>query len=223
MTRYVIYALPGADHPGPTPARRLREVVTDWFARDDMREVTIDARRYGYHATVKAPFHLADGVTEADLHTLTSAVVARHHPVTIPSLKPAVISGFRVLTPTGNQEDINHLAAEVVRRIDTFRAPLTPDEYTRRRPDQLTPGQRELLDEYGYPYVLDEYRFHITLTDTLPPRRETEIDQQIAAHFSPVIGVDVLLTALAICVEPTPGGPFELLSLHPLNNQETTR
>jgi hypothetical protein len=37
----------------------------------------------------------------------------------------------------------------------------------RRRAAGLTPAQERNLIEWGYPYVLDEFRFHLTLTGSL--------------------------------------------------------
>ena len=41
----------------------------------------------------------------------------------------------------------------------------------RRRPETLSPRQRELLHRRGYPFVMEEFRFHPRLTGGLPQDR----------------------------------------------------
>lgn len=223
MTRYAVYAIPGAEgEDAPGAARHLNDTVARWYARDDVQDVTVTPRSYGFHATLKAPFRLAEDVTEADLQAFTAAFAAQRQPVVIPAPKPAALGKFRALVPTGNQNGINELAADIVHGFDGLRAPLTDREYQRRRPEELSARQRALLDQWGYPYVLDEFVFHLTLTDPLPEERIDDVDRAIATHFAEVDGVDVLLTSLAICIEPAPGGPFQLLSRHPFSNSKET-
>jgi hypothetical protein len=54
-----------------------------------------------------------------------------------------------------------------VRDFDRFRAPTTDEDIAKRVARGLNKRQRELLDLYGYPYVMDEFRFHVTLTGRL--------------------------------------------------------
>lgn len=222
MTRYAVYAIPGADDAAPGVARRLRDAALAWYARDDVRDLVTDPVRYGFHATLKAPFRLADGVTEADLQGAVSHFAAGAQAVRIPAIRPAAIGRFRALVPGERHRDLAALAADVVAAFEPQRAALTPDEIARRRPERLTDRQSELLDAYGYPYVLDEFRFHMTLTDPVPESEAARIDQAIADHFAGLLGADIPLTALAVSVEPAPGAPFRLLSTHPLDAMPAT-
>ena len=222
MTRYAVYAVPGAGPNPPTDAVNLRDAVENWFARRGARAVTVDPRRYGYHATLKAPFRLAEGTTEHDLVQAAGAFAAARDAVVLRHVAPAVIGRFRALVPAADPHDANALAADVVRHFEPFRAPLTDAERERRRPERLSDRQRELLDAYGYPYVLDEFRLHITLTDALDPVGCDAIDEAIALHFGEVTGTDVPLTALTIAVEPAPGEPFHHLASLPLRTKEPT-
>jgi hypothetical protein len=217
--RYAVYAVPGADDAAAPEAIRLREAVEGWYATDAVRDLTVDARRYGFHATLKAPMRLADGRTEAELRAAVEAFAATRAPVVIPAPRPAALGGFRALLPDGDERALTSLAEAVVRELDGFRAPLDEAEQRRRRPEHLTPRERELLERWGYPYVLDEFRFHLTLTDRVPAARAAEIDAALAEHFASVAGIDVPLTALAISVEREPRAPFELLSLHPFTDR----
>lgn len=215
MTRYAVYGIPGIA-PGDAPESiRLREAAESWFARAEVQDLTVDTRRYGLHATLSAPFRLAGGRTEEQLLAAADAFAASRAPVVIPGPRPAVLGRFRALLATGEQGELDALAAAVVREFDGFRAPLDAADIRRRRPESLTPRQRELLDRWGYPFVLDEFRFHLSLTDPVPAGRAAEIDAALDEHFARVSGIDAPLTAIAISVESVPGAPFTTLSVHP--------
>ncbi|MDP3951076.1 DUF1045 domain-containing protein [Microbacterium sp.] len=216
MKRYAVYAVPGALGSDAPEAVRLRAAAETWLAREELRDLTSHARRYGFHATLKAPMRLADGRTETELRAAAEAFAATHQPLSIPAPHVTTIDAFRALVPdSARHSALADLAADAVQAFDEFRAPLSQADVTRRRPDRLSPRQRELFERWGYPYVLDEFRFHMTLTDAVPADRGAEIDAALEAHFAQVSGIDVPLTAIAICVEPAPGSPFELLSAHP--------
>lgn len=113
----------------------------------------------------------------------------------------------------------DRLAADIVRSFECCRAPLPAEEIARRDPESLTPRQRELLSEVGYPYALDEFRFHLTLTDSLTEDDDVDaVDAAIADHFAPVAGADVPLTSIVIAVEPHRGRPFAIHSIHPFKD-----
>jgi putative phosphonate metabolism protein len=140
----------------------------------DWHDLTHDPRKYGFHATLKAPYALAPGRTEAEL--LVACEAFANTPRPIPVIKPVVgsISGFIAVVPAGPSAELERLAADCVREFDSFRAPLTSEGRARRNPTMLTPRQREYLDRWGYPYVMEDFRFHMTLTGRLnAERRET--------------------------------------------------
>jgi putative phosphonate metabolism protein len=237
--RVAIYAAPGS---GTTDAGAIavRESAERWlgrsvtgapidpiapagWTRDDVDAITVDARRYGFHGTLKAPLRLRDGRSLDELDDLVHAYARTHDAVTIPRLTLARLGGFFALIPGEDAPALQQLAGAIVTGFDHFRAPLTEAELARRRPDALPPRQRELLLEWGYPYVLEEFRFHLTLTDRIPAERRDEVERVLAAWFGDVTGGDVPLDALAICTEAEPGAPFELHSVHPLRTPHPER
>ena len=225
MTRYAIYARPGVLGDADAPeAVALCEVVEAWYARDEFSDLTVDARRYGFHATLTAPFHLADGRSETDLMEAADAFAGSREPVTIPAPAPETLGEFRALRPQGDETAIDALAADAVRDFHAFRAPPTELEVRRRRPEEMTTRERELFERWGYPYVFDQFRFHMTLTDRVSAARAAEIDAALAEHFSPLHGIDVPLRAIAVFAEPEPGAPFFVHSIHPFaaTSQEST-
>src|SRR4029078_11475674 len=94
-------------------------------AGPDWHELTRDPRKYGFHATLKAPFSLARGRTEAELLAACAAFAAT--PRSILVIRPMVcaISGFIAVIPAEPPRDLIRLAANCVSEFDTFRAPLT--------------------------------------------------------------------------------------------------
>ena len=156
-------------------------------------ELTSDPRKYGFHATLKAPFALAPGKSESEL-TAACADFARM-PRPIPVIAPVVrsIGGFIAVVPVEASDELVQLAADCVRAFEPFRAPLTPEDRARRKPERLAPRQRAYLDRWGYPYVMEEFRFHMTLTGRLDSARRGPVLDFLSRRFR-AIG----LTSLAI-------------------------
>lgn len=159
------------------PADALR-VAPDW------RDVSADPRKYGFHATLKAPMTLAPGRTEAELAAACAAFAgkARH----IPAIRPVVdsISGFIAVIPAEPVDALQQLAAECVREFDSFRAALSAEDRARRKPEKLSERQRDYLDRWGYPYVMEEFRFHMTLTGRLDTERRGPILEMLRTRFA---------------------------------------
>jgi hypothetical protein len=92
-------------------------------------------------------------------------------PVTIPSLEVRRLGGFIAVVPTEPSAALADLAAATVAALDPFRAPPSEAELARRRKARLSDRQEALLMKWGYPYVMEEFRFHLTLTGRLDRRR----------------------------------------------------
>jgi putative phosphonate metabolism protein len=165
----------GEDLPFP---ERVVRTVPDW------RALTEDPRKYGFHATLKAPMALADGKTQAELLAACAAFAEMLRPV--PVIAPVVqsISGFIAVIPGEPSPDLQQFAAECVSAFDGFRAPLTPEDRARRNPAKLTPRQCGYLDRWGYPYVMEEFRFHMTLTGRLDTTRREPILAMLQDRFA---------------------------------------
>jgi putative phosphonate metabolism protein len=168
-------ATTGEDLAFPDGILRLE---TDW------RELTRDPRKYGFHATLKAPLALASGRTEAELLAACEAFARTPRP--IPVIKPVVgsISGFIAVVPVEPSAELERLAADCVSEFDAFRAPLAGEDRARRNPSMLTTRQREHLDRWGYPYVMQDFRFHMTLTGRLPSERHGPVLTMLKDRFS---------------------------------------
>ncbi|MCC0809280.1 DUF1045 domain-containing protein [Methylobacterium sp. W2] len=128
---------------------------------------TAEPRIYGFHATLKAPMRLASGATEADLLHAAEALAAHRSPLPVGPLRVAALGDFIALVPETPPPSLGLFAAECVCGLDPLRAPLTPPERARRRPERLDPRSRALLERWGYPHVFETFRFHMTLTGRL--------------------------------------------------------
>ncbi|PWR04452.1 phosphonate metabolism protein [Meridianimarinicoccus roseus] len=148
-------------------------------------ELTERPRKYGFHATLKPPFRLANGTDAGGLARATQRLAADLAPVTLDGLALDRIGGFLALVPRGDTADLSDVAARVVENLDAFRAPLSDAELARRRAGgRLSPRQQTLLDRWGYPYTHDAFRFHMTLTG---PLARADADTARAA-LAPVLG-----------------------------------
>jgi putative phosphonate metabolism protein len=150
----------------------------------DWHEITEDPRKYGFHATMKAPISLANGKTESNLISACADFAGEKR--SIPVITPIVgsISGFLAVVPAERSNALEQLAADCVRIFDCFRAPLTADDRARRNPSGLTPRQVEYLERWGYPYVMEEFRFHMTLTGRLDETRRERVLAMLRARFA---------------------------------------
>ncbi|CAN7531375.1 DUF1045 domain-containing protein [Bradyrhizobium sp. LjRoot220] len=160
-------------------------------AEPDWQDLTSDPRKYGFHATLKAPFSLAPCRTETELLAACAAFAAT--PRAIPVIRPVVgsISGFIAVIPADPPAELIRLAADCVSEFDTFRAPLTETDRARRNPSRLTSAQRAYLDRWGYPYVMEEFRFHMTLTGRLDANRLETVMTMLRGSFS-TLGLETL-------------------------------
>jgi putative phosphonate metabolism protein len=180
-----------------------------------LSEITAEPRKYGFHATLKPPFRLAEGYEIADLRQAVTSLARSLAPLRLEGLSLAPLGGFLALQPMGDTSDLADLAAEVVRSLDPYRASLTEAETARRRPESLTPRQRELLAVYGYPYVMEEFRFHLTLTDRLGAEL-AEVQRAAETHFAGLIPQPFDLEDLCLFGEDR-AGRFHLLHRYPLS------
>lgn len=142
--------------------------------------------RYGFHATLKAPFRLTGSATTDDLDAATASL-ARALAGCELRLQVAALGGFVALVPVDVPAELTTLEAALVRGLDRFRAPLSEAEIARRRPDRLDARGREHLAAWGYPHVLDRFRFHMTLTGQLDAGAIETAWRALAAGTAPLI------------------------------------
>ncbi len=226
MTRYALYF-------APTAGSAWWRAGCSWLGRDAesgcaatpptiagvperlQRQMTLNARRYGFHATLKAPFQLAEGFDESHLLTMAAAF-ARHQsslPLDGPTVRP--LGDFLALQPEHAMHDISALAMRCVSYFDLLRAAPATAELARRRGANLSTRQEALLQRWGYPFTEEEFRFHMTLTDRL-----SGVDAEVVfalrkaaeACFSAAMETRLALDGLAVFRQVEAGASFDLIA-----------
>ncbi|CAN7440465.1 DUF1045 domain-containing protein [Phenylobacterium sp. LjRoot225] len=176
----------------------------------DLDALTADPRRYGFHATLKAPFELAEGQEEAALLAAADRMAAGLATFSA-SITPASLGRFLGFELTGDTQAMARLHAACLSGFETFRAPISEFDIARRRKSGLTPEQDARLLQWGYPYVFDDFRFHMTLTgaiasDALHGRLLTALGDYFAADVG-----DHVFDAICVFKQPVRGEPFNVL------------
>lgn len=225
MTRYAIYFAPpaasalwrfGSSVIGYDAATGADEPFLSTFGLSEMawRALTSDPRRYGFHATLKAPFELAAGRDEQRLLGAISDLAATLPSVSLDSLRVAEIGRFVAVVPAAPSDPLQALAAAVVVGLDHLRAPLTEADRARRLASPLTPRQIAHLDRYGYPYVLEEFRFHMTLTGPIADAdQRRDMRQRLEARFAAAVpSGPTVIDALAVFRQERRDGRFRIIA-----------
>ena len=211
--RAAVYWAPPVSDP-------LWELGSAWLGRDAETDRTVDQpdvpdipaltespRRYGFHATLKAPISLSGTLqtfladAEALARTLNCAI--------LPPLAVRVIGSFAALCPTEDSPALIALAAAVVTGLDHHRLLEAPEKAANRARGR-TPRQTAYLARWGYPFVLDEWRFHMTLSND--GAATAALLAAAERHFGAVLGSERPVRELAIYVEPEPGAAFRLVA-----------
>ncbi|WP_404817676.1 DUF1045 domain-containing protein [Salipiger thiooxidans] len=176
-------------------------------------EITATPRKYGFHGTLKPPFRLTG--SRAALERDLAALAARLAPAEMPGLALSRLGSFLALTPQGDTAPLSRLAAEVVRGLDAHRAPASEAELARRRKARLSPEHEENLLRWGYPYVMDAFRFHLTLSGRLEPDELEAVAQALEPVLAPLLPTPFCVAELCLFGEDRVGR-FHLLHRYAL-------
>jgi putative phosphonate metabolism protein len=222
MPRYAIYYAPerdtrlwqfGTSVLGGDPETRaaLPQLVPDGFPPDDWQILTASARRYAFHATLKAPFALAAGKSEAELFAAFEDFAQKQTPFSAPSLVPVLYGDYVTLQQSAPDARLAAIANACVEEFDHFRAPLSEKDRARRNPAGLSPRERDYLERFGYPYVFEEFAFHMTLAGPLPEARGPEVLTALSSAYDKAVSGEAFsVRSVSIFVEPGPGEAFHL-------------
>ncbi len=177
-------------------------------------DITMTPRKYGFHGTLKPPFQLADGHAADDLHSAASKLAEGLAPASCDGLQLTSMGGFLALTPQGDTSGLQRVAGACVQALDAFRAPASEAEMARRRQAGLSARQDALLQQWGYPYVMEEFRFHLTLSGRLDPEEITQWSET-AQDRLPELPAPFVIDQIALCGERS-DGCFELIHRYTL-------
>ncbi|QFS82539.1 hypothetical protein FIU97_06935 [Roseivivax sp. THAF40] len=213
--RYALYYLPPEGALAEFGARWLgwdaqAGVEAPLYDLDGLDAMTAGPRKYGFHATLKPPFRLALGRSQADLEAAIAELAGRTAQARADGLKLARLGRFLALVADGDSTGIDRIAAACVTDLDAFRAPMDVAERARRQLPHLTAHQQELLARWGYPQVLDAFRFHMTLTGRLNKSDLARAEAALPTHL-PDLPAPFVLDAVTLLGE-RPDGRFERIA-----------
>jgi putative phosphonate metabolism protein len=213
--RHAVYWAP----PAGSPLARFGAAWLGWDAAAGRRvphpdlpglplpvaEITAAPRKYGFHGTLKPPFRLAEGADAGALDRAAQVLAGRMPAFEAPRLRLARIGGFVALVPSGGCPPLAELAARAVTELDALRAPPGEAELAKRRSPGLTARQEALTARWGYPYVMDEFRFHLTLTGPLAPKDADRVIAALAGPTAPFCRKPLPVTELCLFGEDEAG------------------
>ena len=180
-------------------------------------EFTAEPRHYGFHATLKAPFELAQGRSEDQLRAFARNQAAATTSVTLSGLAVCALGRFVALTPAEPSEALQRLAFAQVQAFEPFRAALSEADKARRLKSPLTPAQHAYLEAYGYPYVGDAFRFHMTLTGSLSQEQVELIRQALDEAYRQAVPTgSALIDRIALYRQDDRDARFRLLDSYRL-------
>ncbi|MCA8908477.1 MAG: DUF1045 domain-containing protein [Rhodospirillaceae bacterium] len=227
-TRYAIYFSPPADQP-------LGRLGHGWLGRDPAGElppprpeglpaplpdIVSSPAHYGFHATLKAPFEPADSATEDDLLEFARSVARHMEPVTLDDgLTVDELGHFLALVPAGGADGLDQLAGHVVRTFEPYRAPVSAFDLARRRLAALSERQEQNLVDWGYPYVFEEFRFHMTLTAELDEDARATWRTILTDGFAEIIGQPFTLDRICVFHQPARATPFRQIAQFALGTE----
>jgi putative phosphonate metabolism protein len=219
--RFAIYLVPSADSAlwdrgcrwlGRDPETGSVHVqpAVPGFAADEIRALTRSPADYGFHGTLKAPFRLAQGLDEVGLLDKVGDLAASLPALSMPELKVDRLNDFLALRPAGASTSVDGLAAQFVTRLDPLRAPIDAADRARRLSSGLSARQQELLEQWGYPYVFEEFRFHMTISERLDSIQAQRLRPWIEEWFASALTEPPAAADIGVFAQIGAGAEFTL-------------
>jgi putative phosphonate metabolism protein len=227
-SRYAIYF-------APAESSLLDRLGSHWLGRDartgetmttelpasisleTWQAATDSPRRYGFHATLKPPFKLVKGMRAEDLKDALAKLAETQQAFSLPRLSLGTLGRFLALVLSTPSPALHDLAASCVRELDAFREPPDAVEIAKRMHPSLTKNEQQNLIAWGYPYVLDTWKFHMSLTSSLKPEDLELFREHLARRFSEVCEQPLLCDSICLFEEPAPNHPLLLIERYPLS------
>jgi hypothetical protein len=183
-------------------------------------EYNSKAALYGFHATLKPPFRLKPGISLKHLVKILKHFSKLHTPFTCAPLQVDQVDDFLALVPQQPCCRLNGLAKDCVQTFDVFRDELAVEEIQKRNPMSLSEEQRLMLKLWGYPFVLDEFRFHMTLTDKLTQPQIDKCRPLLERYLLPYTSRVLSIDQISLCYQATEHSPFVVLETYSLKQRK---
>jgi hypothetical protein len=201
--RYAIFYTP--------PTGALADFGANWLGWDNcaggarehphvegmnIAHITTAPRKYGLHGTLKAPFRLSGAFDE--LEKVAAQFAKTHAPTELERMTLSAAHGFVALRPMGNIAALRALASDIVRVFDAFRTTMTAADIARRREHKLSRRQDQHMLDWGYPFIFDDFNFHMTLSGAVSARESAVIVATLAPIVTPLIQRPMMLDAITL-------------------------
>ena len=171
----------------------------------EVAKLTQTPRKYGIHATLKAPFRLIKRTSQSHLEAAIVQMAETIPPFRLDGLSLKHHRGFMALRPRGNINTLNSVAQHIVETLDHFRAPAAASELARRRQANLSERQDKNLITWGYPYVDEDFHFHLTLSGRIDPGLGADVTDALAPHLLPLVPRPFPIDQITLMGEDTEG------------------
>ena len=218
-TRYAIYFAPKKESD-------LNQFGRTWLAGDmhsslkidgisdkQMADVITPAARYGFHGTLKPPFHLTSSNQESLLIKDLKTFVSNEKPFLLPALKLSRIGRFLALAPQQQSFRMQALSERCVRFFDPYRQPESESQMNKRRKPGLNIRQENYLVTWGYPYIFKEFKFHLTLTGPIIDKKlKTIIFKELEKRLRLIHLDGIIVASVCLFIQEGKEAPFLLHS-----------
>ena len=213
----------------PMPHTLLHRLGNKWLGRDadsgdvldpelpssltesEWRQATESPRRYGFHATLKPPFTLAEGATVSDLRAAVKAFAASRSRFEAGPLAVSTLGRFLALTLLSPPEELSKFAADCVCEFDCLRRPPAAEEQQSRLTSFLSEHERDYVLRWGYPYVFDTWKFHMTLTSSLSAEMRARIEPHLHDRFAVICREPLVFDSVCIFQAAEAQAPFRVI------------
>jgi len=194
-------------------AEQHEQPEIEGISKARLQELTHWRRSDGLHGVLKPPFQLNEGSSFNGLMDTAHLFAKFLDKVEIPQLEVNIIGKFIALTPTIASRQ---LAGACVRVFEGYRQPIRIDMDQRYRHDKLTVYQKRMLKHWGYPYVMEEFRFFIPLTDRIEDDEERErVTAAITKLSKPVIKQPLSIRELTVIGQISRQDPMRIVTRIP--------
>lgn len=224
-TRYKRYAI----YYVPEQSDALLQLADDWFGRSTLtgkptkrpnipglsskkiQSITKTAARYGFHGTLKAPFRLARSATERKFLEAVAALASDLDAARAIKMSLDYSSGFIAIRPSEEDHALRGIGDLCVIALDIFRAPVNTLERMARIQPKLSQEEAQFLLLWGYPYIFNRFRFHMTLTDPILSREKNKIYTILKDYFETALSAPLNIESICVCGDPGNGQSFDVL------------
>lgn len=225
--RYAIYYTPprnsllesaGTHWLGRTAIRygQIPKEIPEGFLKQEYYQLIESPRWYGFHGTIRAPFELVKNITPDEFIKEVGNICAAHSPFNISGLSISCFGGFLALTPSSSYPELVKLHSDLIRKLNSLRPALSRFDLKRHMDKQLSERQERLLRRFGYPFILEEFKFHMTLTGKIEDRVRRLYKEKLEHILNPYLTEPVPVHEVSIYMQPDRKTPFTEVTRVPL-------